>query len=136
MNDNIVQFPGKPTDGLGKPIVPPELKFTIGDDEFYASSVTKPELQSHEWSVHTLSGRAWVAGSSYWSPLLVTAEEGLGNMIQETSPLIKMTLEIIDPNTERVQERWEFYDVFLSTDSVGTDFVILFRNATQHDPNR
>ncbi len=136
MNDNVVQFPGartKPTDGLGKPVVPPEFKFIIGDDEFYASSVTKPELKFHEWEVHTLSGRAHVAGPHYWSPLFVTAEEGLGNMIQETSPVKKMVLEIIDPNIGKVQEWWEFHEVFLSTDSVGTDFVIVFRNATRHE---
>ena len=136
MNDNVVQFPGartKPTDGLGKPVVPLEYKFTIGEDEFYASCVTRPELKFHEWEVHTLNGRAHVAGPHYWSPLLVTAEEGLGNIIQETSPVNNMILEIIDPNTEKVQEWWEFHHVFLSTDSVGTDFVFVFRNATRHE---
>ncbi|KKL97029.1 hypothetical protein LCGC14_1838610 [marine sediment metagenome] len=132
MNDNVVQFPrAKPTDGLRKPAVPLDLKFTIGDDEFYASSVARPELLHHEWEVHTLSGRAYVAGPHYWSPLLVTAEEGLGNLIQETSPINKMIFEIINPSTEKVEERWEFHQVYLSTETVGTDFVIVFRNATQ-----
>jgi len=64
---------------------------------------------------------------------LVTAEEGFGNIIQETCPLDNMKLEIIDPSTKKVQEWWEFHGVFLSTDSAGTDFVIVFRNATRHE---
>jgi len=135
MNDNVVQFPGVPLTGDGtlKTTVPSEFKFTVGEDEFYASCVARPELKFHEWEVHTLNGRAWVAGPHYWSPLLVTAEEGFGNIIQETCPLDNMKLEIIDPSTKKVQEWWEFHGVFLSTDSAGTDFVIVFRNATRHE---
>jgi len=44
MNDNVVQFPGVPLTGDGtlKTTVPSEFKFTVGEDEFYASCVARP----------------------------------------------------------------------------------------------
>ncbi len=140
---DVVDFPGKEQmERDGGKVVPVEKpqpiqefwkKFIINGEEFYADSVTRPVLKMVEWNVHTLQGTTMVGGPSYWSRLLVLGPEELGNEIQGSFPLGRMDLEFINPETEIVEEWWEFYDVYLSTETTNNELVILFKNATKRN---
>lgn len=135
----VIDFPGKKAmedDESATVYVPEErkemlYKVIIGENEFYVDTVSLPELKFVEWVVHTLEGPTRTNGPQYWSPLGVTGPEQLGDLIQGGFPLKKLILEIIDPETEIVEDWWEFYEVFLSTESENHMYVILFRNASK-----
>ena len=138
---DVIDFPGKeqmekdrgkivPVAEV-KPIQELYKKFIIGDKEFYADSVTRPVLKMVEWSVHTLQGPTLVGGPAYWSRHLVLGPEELGNEIQGSFPLKRLDLEFINPETEIVEEWWEFHDVYLSTETTNNELVILFKKASK-----
>lgn len=140
---DVVDFPGKKAmendEGTVVPVVEtlPDKemlkKVIIGETEFYVDSVELPKLKFVEWEVHTLQGPTRTHGPRYWSPLGIVGPEELGNLIQGSFPLPRLALEFLDPETEVVEEWWEFHKVYLSTQSEGNKFLILFENATKRN---
>ena len=133
---NVVQFPGKPKETVEEA---DELdyesvtkKFIINGEEFIVSSASRPTWFTEEWEVHTLEGPSYVMGPQYWGPLYVIGPEEFADALQAAFPLKKMSLELLDA-CGIVTEWWEFEDVFLSTETDQSTFVILFREALKSD---
>ena len=130
MIDNIVQFPGKDEKQPPKvEVEAPTFVLTIEEESYEVYSVIRPRLKNVEWEVFTLKGTATVPGPAYWTPLIVEGEEGIGDAIQGGTQPIIMTLDV--HQEEQLIDQWEFTKVYLSTESKGDRFVIVFENASQ-----
>ena len=130
----IVNFPSKKEAPVKlEPLVQTVKKFVIEGEDFIVDSVTRPVWFTEEWEVHTLTGPSYVAGPHYWAPMSVIGPEEFGDAIQAAFPLKKMALEFIDPNTGIIEDWWEFQDVYLSTETDSSTFVVFFREAIKRD---
>ena len=136
MSDNIVQFPGlgdlgkKPSTNIN--IEVPTYVLTIDEEIYEVYSVVRPRLKHVEWEVFTLEGDKMVQGPAYWEPMIIEGQQEIGDTIQGyVGKQLIMKLE--GYKEDKLIEQWEFSGVYLSTESKGDRFVILFINATQFE---
>jgi hypothetical protein len=108
-----------------------EIKVVVRDyeekilEEFYATSVTKPELKLESYEVLThIEGRtAFMAGPHKWSPAVIEGPKELGLSIRKNpSALVTVCLQ---------EEDWEFHRVFLDAESTDTKFILRFGHVTR-----
>ncbi len=129
---NIVEFPGrgeKPSTNIT--IEAPTYFLTIDEEMYEVYSIVRPRLKHVEWEVFTLQGEKTVQGPAYWEPMIVEGQQEIGDTIQGYTGMLIMKLD--GYQGDKLTEQWELSGVYLSTESKGDRFVILFQNATQFE---
>ena len=129
---NIVEFPRRGVNpSTNVTIEAPTYFITIDEEIYEVYSIVRPRLKHVEWEVFTLQGEKTVQGPAYWEPMIIEGQQEIGDTIQGYTGMLIMKLE--GYQEDKLTEQWELSGVYLSTESKGDRFVILFQNATQFE---